>query len=79
MPRSRAGAVLRFAPMALRIHRVSAARWAQLAAARLDDAGRGTVVDLVALEAEEDPGRRMRAELARIQAFVDALAPPAAV
>ena len=37
------------------------------------------VIDLVALEAEEDPGRRMRDEHAQIQAYVDALAPHAAV
>jgi len=64
--------------MALRIHRVSGARWARLAASRLEDAVAERTIDLVALEAEEDPGRRMRAEHARIEAHVDALAPQTA-
>jgi hypothetical protein len=64
--------------MALRIHRVSAARWARLAASRYEDATNGATIDLVALEAEENPGRRMRTEHARIQACVNALAPQGA-
>ena len=60
--------------MALRIHRVSGAQWARLATTRLEEATSERVIDLVALEAEEDAGRRMRAEHARIQAYIDALA-----
>ena len=65
--------------MALRIHRVSAARWARLAATRHDDSTGRPVIDLVALHAEDAPGGRMRAEHARIQSYVDALAPRSAV
>jgi hypothetical protein len=64
--------------MALRIHRVSAARWARLSASRLEDATAERTIDLVALEAEEDPGRRMRAEHEQIQAHLHALAPQTA-
>src|SRR5690242_9810841 len=43
--------------MALRILRVSAARWARLAATRRGDASVTPTINLVALEAEEDLGR----------------------
>src|SRR5262249_37384746 len=61
--------------MPLRIHPVSRERWARLAATRFDDTNDGRVIDLVALEAETHPGRRIRSEHALIQAQVDALAP----
>lgn len=61
--------------MPLRIHPVSPARWAQLAATRFDGANDRRVIDLTALEAETNPGRRMRCEHARIQAYIDALVP----
>ena len=61
--------------MPLRIHPVSRPQWERLAATRFDDANDRRVIDLVGLEAEADPGRRMRSEHARIQAYVDALAP----
>ena len=61
--------------MALRVHRVSAAQWAHLAATRLEGAPpRPVVIDLGAIEAEEDLARRMRTEHAQIQAYIDALA-----
>jgi hypothetical protein len=63
--------------VALRIHRVPAGRWARLAASRRNAAGldgaEHWVIDLVALESETDPGRRMQAEVALIQASVNAL------
>jgi len=64
--------------MPLRIHPVSRAQWERLAASRFDEADDRRVIDLVGLEAETDPGRRMRSEHARIQAYVDALAPQGA-
>jgi hypothetical protein len=61
--------------MPLRIYPLSRVRWARLAATRFDDTNERRVIDLVALEAETDPGRRMRSEHAHIQAYIDALAP----
>jgi len=61
--------------MPLRIYPVSHMQWERLAASRFDDAKDRRVIDLVALEGETDPGRRMRGEHARIQACVDGLAP----
>jgi hypothetical protein len=63
--------------MPLRIYPVSRARWAELAATRFD-ANQRRVIDLVDLETETDPGRRMRCELERIQTYLDALALQAA-
>jgi hypothetical protein len=63
--------------MPLRIYPVSRAQWERLAATRFDTDDR-RVIDLVGLEAETDPGRRMRSEHARIQAYVDGLAPQGA-
>ena len=63
--------------MPLRIYPVSHAEWARLAATRLDVANDRRVIDLVELEAETDPGRRIRGEHARIQSCVDALSPQA--
>ena len=64
--------------MPLRIYPVSRVQWAALAATRHDDACDRRVIDLVALEAETDPGRRIQSEHARIQAHLDALAPQGA-
>jgi len=64
--------------MPLRIYPVSHAMWARLAESRFDANDR-RVIDLVDLEAETDPGRRIRGEHARIQAYVDALAPRTSV
>jgi hypothetical protein len=61
--------------MPLRIYSVSHTQWERLAASRFDDARDRRVIDLVELEAQTDPGRRMRGEYARIQAYVDGLAP----
>jgi hypothetical protein len=62
--------------MALRMHRVSAARWHRLAAGRLEHAPRPSEIDLIALEVESaDPRRRARAEVALIEAYLDALEP----
>ncbi len=59
----------------LRMHRVSASRWARLAATRLAYATEHPEIDLVELEAAPDQARRLRAEHALIQAYVDALEP----
>ena len=63
--------------MPLRIYPVSPAQWKRLAVTRYDASDR-RLIDLVDLEAETDPGRRMRTEHARIQAYLDALAPQGA-
>ena len=63
--------------MPLRIHPLTRLQWARLAATRYDACDR-RLIDLVELEAETDPGRRMQTEHARIQAYVDALAPQGA-
>jgi hypothetical protein len=59
--------------MTLRIHRVSASRWNQLAASRLP-------IDLTTTEEEPEPSPaavdRVRAEHAEIQAQVDRIAAP---
>jgi hypothetical protein len=53
--------------MALRIHPMTASRWAELSATRLP-------IDLTRAEQlESDRGWRIRSEVERIQAFVDAL------
>jgi hypothetical protein len=54
--------------MALRIYPMSASRWAQLSATRLP-------IDLTEPDEDETPDRSRRAEgeIARIQAYVDAL------
>jgi len=62
--------------MPLRIYPLSHVQWDRLAAARYDACD--PRIDLVDLEAETDPGRRMRTEHARIQAYLDALAPQGA-
>jgi hypothetical protein len=64
--------------MPLRIYPVSRVQWARLAATRYDDAYDRRVIDLVDLEHETDPGRRIRTEHARIQTYLDALAPQGA-
>jgi hypothetical protein len=64
--------------MPLRIYPVSRAMWARLAESRFNGDDR-RVIDLVDLEAETDPGRRIRSEHSRIQAYVDALAPRTSV
>jgi hypothetical protein len=57
------------------MHRVSAARWHRLAASRANDSG-PTDLDLIAIEIESaDPRTRARAEVALIEAYVDALEP----
>ena len=63
--------------MALRIYRVTVSRWAQLAATRHVDLTDQAVVDLTqnAEASAFDRGRRRRAELTLIQAYVDALQP----
>jgi hypothetical protein len=61
--------------MALRIHRVSASQWAQLAATRRDTSPTdGRVIDLTGRSAF-DRSRPYRVELALIQAYIDALRP----
>ena len=64
--------------MPLRIYPVSRTQWARRASTRLDVTNDRRVIDLVELEAETDPGRRIRTEHARIQAYLDALAPQGA-
>jgi hypothetical protein len=59
--------------MPLRIYPLSPVQWERLAVTRYDACDR-RFIDLVDLEAETDPGRRMRTEHARIQAYLDALA-----
>jgi len=59
--------------MALRMHRVSAATWQQRAATRLAYEPAPSTIDLVALDAETDPRRRVHTEVALIQAYVDGL------
>jgi hypothetical protein len=63
--------------MPVRIYPLSPVQWKRLAATRYDACDR-RLIDLVDLEAETDPGRRMRSEHARIQAYLDALAPQGA-
>ena len=63
--------------MPLRIYPLSRVQWERLAVTRFDACDR-RFIDLVDLEAETDPGRRMRTEHARIQAYLDALAPQGA-
>jgi hypothetical protein len=63
--------------MPVRIYPLSPLQWKRLAASRYDACDRH-LIDLVDLGAETDPGRRMRSEHARIQAYLDALAPQGA-
>jgi hypothetical protein len=58
------------------MHRVPAARWHRLAASRLTDVAGPSEIDLIAIETESaDPRKRARAEVALIQAYVDAMEP----
>jgi hypothetical protein len=62
--------------MALRMHRVSAARWRRLAASRLANDARPSEIDLIALEVEStDPRKRAHAEVTLIEKWVEALEP----
>jgi hypothetical protein len=62
--------------MALRMHPVSAARWHRLAASRLADEAGPSEIDLIAIEIESvDPRKRARAEVALIEAYLEALEP----
>jgi hypothetical protein len=59
----------------IRMRPLDAATWQRLAATRHAYEPAPSTIDLVALEAETDPRRRLHAEVALIQAFVDALEP----
>jgi hypothetical protein len=62
--------------MALRMHPVSPAIWQRRAATRHADEAEPAIIDLLVVETESaDPLRRLHAEVALIQAYVDTLEP----